>query len=419
MDLSDAIRRVLYRHRGLIMVLMGSFAALFFALAASRTGTFNASSRLVLTSPEPGDVEAAASIADSAEAIASSPGIVAAALEEGNIDRVASRVAKAVSVDPIGSSGILQLTVSDQDPEVAADIANALTERLVHDWGSTSGNDPGVAIAQLQQRIADLEADMNTVEGNLERVGADLEVTTDPANRGRLLALQSDLTKQRDSLQQQRVIYQSQVAALFVEQVTQAPPRIIDRATRPTERDGTNPAPATALGALLGLFIGLGIAAAIETYRPSLVGADAVADALDTPVLGLLSDPDDLRQRGWASLQTQLAAAAAGAETVEVIPVGREVPRGILDVLSFNGKGGTAGPSVAVFGTNGTVELARKGNPHVGLIVVTPHVVRRSDLRSIQDLRTVTSWPLLGIVAFTPGWVRATAAAAALRRSGD
>lgn len=417
MDISDAIRRVLFRHRVLIVILTGTFAVLFFSLASGRTGAFNASSRLVLTSPEPGDVEAATSIADSAEAIASSPGIVAAVLAERDIDGSAARVAQVVSVEPIGSSGILQLTVSDQDPEAAADIANGLAERLVDVWDSTLGGDGGAVIDQLQQRIDEITIGQADVEGELARVTALLLVTSDPTSRERLVARQSWLTRQRDDLQQERVTLQTQFGILLVEQATQARPQIIDRASVPTERDATNAAPAAALGALLGLFIGLGVAAAIETYRPSLVGAEAVADALDVPVLGLLSDPADLRERGLATLQAQLAAAAAGAELVEVIPVGGKIPPEILDVLSFEGSGGTAGPSVSVFGTNGTIELARNGHRKVGLILVTPEVVKRSALRSIRDLRTMTSWPLLGIVAFTPGWVRATGTASSVART--
>ena len=134
MELNDAARRILGQHWRLIaaLALVGILLA-----AVAHVGdhkTYTASARLVLGTQDPKTQAEAASIADTAKAIATSPAVARNALRASGapVERDPLDFARHdVSVESVGASGVLQLLVKDGESARAARIANSLTREVI------------------------------------------------------------------------------------------------------------------------------------------------------------------------------------------------------------------------------------------------------------------------------------------------
>ncbi len=154
MELSEAVRRIFVQHWLLIAIAV----ALGVGAGALRTlgGTsFTATTRLVLDAPDPRTSAESMAIADTVRAIATSPSQVRGALAgQAAAGRDPIDVAKHhVSVSALGTSGVIQLSVSDQNAKVAAAIANALAQEIIQTRLSISTGRAQQLIAELDRQI--------------------------------------------------------------------------------------------------------------------------------------------------------------------------------------------------------------------------------------------------------------------------
>jgi hypothetical protein len=151
------------------------------------------------------------------------------------------------------------------------------------------------------------------------------------------------------------------------------------------------------LGGLLGLLIGIGLAAAREALVPTLVGHAALARALGAPVLADLPGPPQRCQRKditATARHVELAALAAEVVRVEVISLDETV-----DISGFVALLDHELTSAAVHRADLLAVAGRRGT---GLVVIAPDVVHRTSLDPARNLMHITGWPLLGVVVFRP-----------------
>jgi capsular polysaccharide biosynthesis protein len=126
MEVKDAARRILWHYKLLIVLtILGGVVAI--VARGDRATMFVAPTRMVVA---PSDVDSSAA-ADSVAAIATSEARIRAVLLNAGIDRDAGTVADRVSVSPIGTSDVVEISVRDQDPRVAVDIAQGLTGQVI------------------------------------------------------------------------------------------------------------------------------------------------------------------------------------------------------------------------------------------------------------------------------------------------
>ena len=159
----------------------------------------------------------------------------------------------------------------------------------------------------LNQKIGLLDSQINTV--------VDPGKGTDPVRT--LLARREDLARQATALETEhdRVVSQD---ALDVRA------SIIQTAALPSSADGSGQAQTIFLGGLVGLLIGLGLAALAEALRPTLIGSRRVAAGAGTALLGRL---DRLPEQGAvesvdvSEVATRIALAAnvARVDTVQLV----------------------------------------------------------------------------------------------------
>ena len=125
MEVKEAARRILWHYKLLIaFVVIGGMASL--VLKTDGGPTYVASTRLVVGT----DLDATAA-ADSVAGIATSQARVEEVLSNAGIDRDPGTVADRVSVSPIGSSDVVELSARDTDPVVAVDIAKGLSTQVI------------------------------------------------------------------------------------------------------------------------------------------------------------------------------------------------------------------------------------------------------------------------------------------------
>lgn len=412
--MTEAGRRVFLHHVRLIVicVLVGALVAL---LSTLRPHGYTSSVRVMLGPQGSGSLDQATAIADGARAIVTSPGIVAQAVADAKVDRDPTAMAsESIALESIGSSGIVQLDVSDADPAIAAAIANTLADGLVERWIAGSGASADDVTSELQSNVDQMTADIEELDRQIERQNIRLANASGVTTRRRIEAARTATLAERDGLVQQRLDLEAEMSRIIADAASRFVPRVVDPAMPPARANPAHRIPAVALGALLGFLLGAGAAATIETFRPTLVGDDAIADALGAPILGGLSLDGDVSfmDGGRLPLQVRLAATRANARAIELVPIDWPADAPTLGVLAENlqrnglrPEPSRQGPSkhlaVHPFERDASTANGTDWRTSRAIVAVTPSVIERSKLREIVDLQNLTAWPLIGLITFT------------------
>jgi uncharacterized protein involved in exopolysaccharide biosynthesis len=417
LELTEASRRIFGQHRRLIFsfVLFVLVGVGFATLVQGCATTYTASSRLVLDTQDPQTRSEATSIVDTAKAIATSPFQVRAALQDAHVStRDPLDVAKNhVSVSGLGTSAILQLSVSDRDRRIAAAIANALATRVIRARLSVSNGELQQVLTDLDQRIEELSTKMANTDSQIDSLSIQVANARTGEEANALRARRDGATRSRDYLSQQRGVLEAERVSLLSSDALRPKPSIISPATVPTHPNGSHWLTYLVLGTLLGLVLGVGTAGLLEMFRPTLVGADVLARELRTPVLGTLPhefDRDTSAQSAM-SIRLRLAAEAAGVENIRLLPAVPDLDLGRLaERLETNGTGAATPqqPAVAIDAARPTPgirpfnlqQASADMRGGVGLVLVAPDRIKKAELMDTAQLLALTSVPLLGLVTY-------------------
>jgi capsular polysaccharide biosynthesis protein len=328
MELNEAARRIVGTHLRLIVVwvLVGFLAAALLHVGNERT--YTATTRLVLDTPDARDRSDSTAIADMAAAIATSPSEVRGALDDAHITtRDPVDVARHhVSVTALGSSAVLDLSVSDPNRRVAAAVSNALAARVIQTRLNVSSGQLRQVLTELDRRIGTLNRRIGDLDAQIASLGLTNARTRDAAQRS------------RDFLAQARGVLEAERVSLLSTDALRPNPSIISQAPLPTRADSSRLLQDLVLGGLLGLVLGVGSAGLIETIRPTFVGGDVLAREFDTPLLGSLpSEPGERQRQRLVSLiaaRLHLAAEGVGVHDIVLLGAGTDMDlRGLAEQL--------------------------------------------------------------------------------------
>jgi capsular polysaccharide biosynthesis protein len=396
----EAAARILSAHLKLIvgLVLAGAVAA--FLLHLDDQELFTASARVTLDTSDPQTAAEAQAIADTARAIVTSPGIIDEALARvGVIDPSAEDVSRfaseSVHVQGLGSSDVVELSVTYPSARTAAAIANQLADSLIKTrLQATRG--------RLSQILAGIDARLLTIDREIVRLRA-TENSDAPPTRAQLLQLsrqRSDLASQRENITAQDAL--------------RPQPLVIDRAGEPMAPDPSRLLPDIALGALLGLIVGIGLAAMIETITPTLVGPEAVAREVGAPVLAELPRANGTStdfQRELADNHVRLAAGFARIGAFELADLGRITMSTDIALLASRLSDPSQAARVQVTGGEHpevrSVRPPRSGTDgdattSGGLVVVAPTVVKKRNFQRVSSSLQAGNVKLFGVVTYPP-----------------
>jgi uncharacterized protein involved in exopolysaccharide biosynthesis len=412
-ELSEVLARIFARHRLLVMmcVMLGLIAGI--GLHWSDKPVYEGRTRLLVSPSEPTSTTQASAQVDAVRALATGPALVRGALTSIGVDRDASRVSRsAISVRGMGGSGLVELRVTDRDPAVAIKLTDAIGQALVKQRTDVLSATITSDMAKIASRITATQRQIDAIDSDLA-ASVDLASSPDPqvvslaaADRDRLLAQRGGLVQELSVLFTQRADVESQLAQLPATIV-------VDPPSAPAARIGVNRFPDIALGGLLGLIVGIALAASIETLRPTVVGRAAIARSLQAPVLAEITTS----AAGWnvgdvleAASHTEMAAEGAGTTRVEFMSttpridlaglaeaVGNELSRLPVGVVNPYNPVATVPVATESNGPAGP-SRARRVPARPGLVVVVPGAVKLAGLEPVHDFLAISGWPLLGVI---------------------
>lgn len=403
MELHELADRIFRLHAKLIIAFLLIGLAGGLALQWHAKPKYQADAQLVIGAEDPQSAQNAAVLADTARAIATGPELVSRAISRAGVTRSEAEVAAGINVQSLGSSGVLVLSVTDPDPRVATQLANSLAAGVVRTRSRLADNGIKTSMASLRAQEAATRKQINQLTSQTDTIAGQLASTPLLAEApvvAQLTALESRLT----SLQDQATQIALQRSQLSAQQGPTA--AVLDTASTAASTGGRGLVEPV-LGALLGLVVGIALAAIAEMARPHLVGAEAISRAIGTPLLGEMSTPPDR----WtlASLPDAGSYIELAAESQHV----REVKFAALDP---NGQHRSrmlmlASPVLrpaAKAARDGTRDGARDGenSGHTGLVVAVPRVLKAADIDAVTNYMWISGWTLLGVIAFPArrGW---------------
>jgi methionyl-tRNA formyltransferase len=391
-ELNEAIRRILVRHWVVVMVglMLGLGASLGTSLKETRT--FTATSRITLDTTAPKSSAEATANSDTARAIVTSPNQVSTALNAAGARRNVQKFAKSnIDVRALGSSAVVEIGVTDRDREVAAKVANALATNVVKLRLDASRGDANRLARELDASIAEINKKLVQIDQKFA------QASTQAA--GALLAQRDDLSRQLDTIELQRL-------DLSRELTVTPKPTVVQTADVPDRMDPSRIPLNVALGGILGLVLGVGIATVLETLRPTLVTPRGLARAAGAPVLGVLKhspDSPEPQEIAVAATRLQLAAATAEVDTVALIASGPPLDlQGLVDAIH------KALAEAFLMGARQPRRLwvqkfalaVPESDYRTGLVLVAPTALPKTELDVVSDVLSITGWPLLGVVAY-------------------
>lgn len=403
MDLQEVMRRILLGHWAVILAFAVASVGGVVAYHLFDTPMYSASTRVVLDAPAPTSGTEATAVADAAKAIVTSPTHVIAALNTAGVVRDPVKVMSNITLAPLGTSGVLLLTVRDSNPIAAAGIANALADDLIQTRLAVS---PAAQKASLDAQLKTVTDQINTLNLEIGSLKDQLKnLPVDPSNpqtaavKAQILADRITADDNEVATLTQRLIHlDSQRAGLG--SASHTTPSIIDIATVPTNSDPSRLPIDLALALIIGVILGVGTAAALETFRPTLASCDAVAKALGVPILGWIPDAS-----GTLAQRLRLAAGAADIRALELIGVGHApylsaLARSLRSPLS---QGQGEGNGVSIFTTEDSPARSRNGQaPPSGFVLVAPGRIKKSALAPSLEFISISGRPLLGVIGHKP-----------------
>jgi uncharacterized protein involved in exopolysaccharide biosynthesis len=400
MDLSDVLHRIIVQHWRLVVAAVAVTVTLAALLHLNDSTTYTATARVVLDTQDPETRAESEAIADTAKAIATSPALVRRALAGAGLnDRDPLDVAREVNVGALGSSAVLQLSVTDKDGRVAAAVANGVAAELIEARLGVTQAHGRELMSNLASQIVDLNHTIAATDQQIDQLNLAYSQASSAAQARTLRGDIDDALRRRDFSVQQRGVLEAQRASLLSADALRPSPKVISEAAPPPDANRSRLWVDIPLGAMLGLVLGIGLAALLETLRPTVVGRELIARELGAPVLGTLSYPPSderaVEESEDIAVRVRLAAASAGVGKVTLVPVGPEV-----DVVPLARRLGLNTGSYPVVVRAFAPSRESANGAGSGLVLVLPTNVRRADLIDAGHLLEVVHVRVIGLITY-------------------
>jgi len=423
-EIDEVAARLLRQYWALMLVCIVMPLLAIGLTVAKQPPMYAASARIVSGSTVPASNAQADAIASQIQGIATGRTAAAKALQAAGVARsrnLNTFVAANVSVSGLGGSQVVDLTVTDRDPRVAATVARVLAQEVVASINDVGQSGLSAALRAIDQEIVRLSEQHGVVAAQAAASPHDQDLQSKLAGLDQVIAnFSGDRTR------------------LLIQASTQGLANVIDEPAVPLKPESTALTQKLGLAGVLGLVAGILIAAIAETIRPTVPGARRVSRRLGAPSLGQLRSADMHGERApdLENLTVRLRLAAMHADVSTIALVGVNGEDDLADLAyglerSLRASGGMSALVGAAGGDNyqeslaggpalGAAVLVKDGqvttenralhvypmaqikNPagpgRVGMLVVSGPVARVSRVVALDDLVTASGWPIIGVV---------------------
>lgn len=446
MEANEAIRRVFWRHRWLLIALLLIPVAAVAPLRLTQHETYAATASIQAQAAAPDADTQVTAIMSRVTAVATSPTIVQGAITAAGVDRNALDVARhEIAVTSLSSSAIVIVTVTDPSRPVAIRLARSLASAVVSDLNGL-GTQSSLQLASLAQQRAKLDTSRAKLLTNLAAAQASKQLATSAGVQAliaELNAVETQISANVSSVQQVLSVSTVNEGAEVI-----SPPDYAISVSR-------HVAVYCALAGLLGLVVGLLIATIHELARPTIAEPGAGARELSLVLLGdaqltkeeptgldedlttrlelaadrlgartlVLTGPVPSAQltRLAAHLNRNLPAIASPANgdssghagnqrpgitplSAHVLPAelrsgtaGEKSPTGSFGSIGPHALG--SGPALPSLTVAALPDITLRSRPSIpALVLVLPRFAPRAALDQAVDLGVATGWPILGVI---------------------
>jgi len=420
----DEIAARLLRQYWALMLLCMAAPLVFIALTvAKQPPMYAASARIVSGSNVPASNAQAQAIVSQIQGIATGKDAAATTLQAAGVTRnVNNFVTSHVSVSGLGGSQVVDLTVTDRNPRVAAALAKVLASEVVTSINSVGRSGLSTTLQAIDQEIVRLSEQHGVAAS---------QAAADPKNE----QLQSKLA----GLNQVIANFSGDRSRLLIQTSTQGLATVLDQPVVPQQPESRALAQKLGLAGVLGLVVGILIASIAEVIRPTVPGARRVSRRLSAPTLGQLKSAEMHGEQTPnlenLAVRLRLAANHADVSTLTLIDVnGRYeladlahslelslMPPGENLAARAGGNGSDDDHEETLVGERVFGSVMVKGRQlisghqtlhvypmaqikhlgtmsNVGLVVLSGPVSRVSRVMALDDLVTSSGWPILGVV---------------------
>jgi hypothetical protein len=317
------------------------------------------------------------------------------------VARDAAGVADVVQVDPIGTSGVLELTVTDRDEQVAGLLAASLADEVVRIRAAVVLGDTRRLMGTTDEQIQALGAELSDLAKRIARIESaqDGQILPVPA-----MQLRHDAAvAQHNALEDRRTSLIAQRQQLAQELAATPRPRVIDPAASMESLASVGLPARLVVGGMLGLILGVGLAAVWEMRRPKL-DESALAARLDAPLLGRLQRPptaDAEPTDPWLASYFDSVCERAEARHVDVVPVGPKVDlTGLIRSLT-PGRHGYREVAALSLDVAPEIESSPPGSRlETAVVVVAPRRLKASALAALERHVRLTGKPVIGLITY-------------------
>jgi hypothetical protein len=390
MTVDEAFDRVLRGHWLLIAICILLPVAAVIALGTLQPAMYEAVGRLQFGSTLASSNVEADAASTRAMGIVTSPGVVQQALADAHHSADPAQFAlDHIDVRRVGVSPVIEVAVSEQNPQTAALIATSLTSQLQKFSNSADRQPETDQIASLDAKILALTRQRDAL---IPRLAS--------ANPGQQLTLQAQIAGIQSTLADN----QQQRSNLMVAAASRPSTALLDPVRTPTVPLPRGTGQMAALVALLGLIGGLGLAAVLETLRPTLPSPKAISGALGAPVIAHLCTSDlgyPLRAAALSHIADRMALLGLRHETSLAILVSvraddQPFAVELADALGPDGGSGTS-HRLQCAAMNG--HWIEPGD-HPAIVIVSPFKIRARRLRPVCEVIDSVDWPVLGVLTY-------------------
>ena len=429
MEIDEVAARLLRQYWLLLVICVAVPLVAISFVTSKQPAVYAASARIITGSVVPQSSAAADAVASQVEALATGRTAVAEALQSAGADRNLSNfIGNNIAVSGLGSSQVIDLTVTDRSPQVAQKVSKVLAAEVVGSINNVGQSGLRAALTANDQEIVRLSQRRAVMAGRAAAQPQNQQAQAQLAGLDQVIA---NFTGDRS-----RLLIQAGTLGLAT---------VIDQPALPARPESKAAVQKLGLAGLLGLVAGILIASIAETVRPTVPGARRVSRRLSVPALGQLSGADLNGQStpalGELALRCRLAAAHADLRTIALVDIDGKRELGALageltQSLQVSladagpGRSGLAGrangsqrrdadnePTLAGVSPSVLVKArsADTGHPglqvfplgqmtwvtgttQVGIIVLSGPVARVSRITALEDLSRSSGWPIVGVV---------------------
>jgi capsular polysaccharide biosynthesis protein len=303
-EIDEVVARVVRRYWPLLLIMTVLPVLFVGATLRDQAPSYTAATRLN-ASDNPDDAlggdSGVSAVVSQVKAYATSQDLLAGVIREQGVDRRPADTAAKVEVTGLGSSTVVELTISDHDPDVARKLTGALGTQVVQQLNEAKTASLDTQLKKIDSQISGLNKQLSSAS---QRV-IDNPLSVSASNtKERLLGEISDLRADRNDLRNQLA--------------TAGRAKVVQQAVVTAKEQGWTVRGLVA--GLVGLVGGILISVLIETFRPTVPGPQRVAKRLGVPLLGHANKgPARLSDMGR---RIRLAAKREGVAQVTLVSTG-------------------------------------------------------------------------------------------------